>query len=108
MTKGTHHQAKDLSWSPRISRVEGADSRLGLCVHNLTVCAMVLMGMHAQTHNKYRNIKEANMATLDSMRLCQIKEAKGMPGAVAHAFNPSTWEAGAGGFLSSRPAWSTE
>jgi hypothetical protein len=28
--------------------------------------------------------------------------------AVAHAFNPSTWEAEAGGFLSSRPAWSTE
>jgi hypothetical protein len=27
---------------------------------------------------------------------------------VAHAFNPSTWEAVAGGFLSSRPAWSTE
>ena len=27
---------------------------------------------------------------------------------VAHAFNPSTWEAKAGGFLSSRPAWSTE
>jgi hypothetical protein len=24
-----------------------------------------------------------------------------------HAFNPSTWEAEAGGFLSSRPAWST-
>jgi hypothetical protein len=30
------------------------------------------------------------------------------PGAVAHAFNPSTREAEAGGFLSSRPAWSTE
>jgi hypothetical protein len=30
------------------------------------------------------------------------------PGVVAHAFNPSTWEAEAGGFLSSRPAWSTE
>jgi hypothetical protein len=29
-------------------------------------------------------------------------------GMVAHAFNPSTWEAEAGGFLSSRPAWSTE
>jgi hypothetical protein len=29
------------------------------------------------------------------------------PGVVAHAFNPSTWEAEAGGFLSSRPAWST-
>jgi hypothetical protein len=27
---------------------------------------------------------------------------------VAHAFNPSTWKAEAGGFLSSRPAWSTE
>jgi hypothetical protein len=30
-----------------------------------------------------------------------------LPGVVAHAFNPSTWEAEAGGFLSSRPAWST-
>jgi hypothetical protein len=29
-------------------------------------------------------------------------------GVVAQAFNPSTWEAEAGGFLSSRPAWSTE
>jgi hypothetical protein len=27
---------------------------------------------------------------------------------VAHTFNPSTQEAEAGGFLSSRPAWSTE
>jgi hypothetical protein len=27
---------------------------------------------------------------------------------VAHAFSPSTWEAEAGGFLSSRPAWSTK
>jgi hypothetical protein len=27
---------------------------------------------------------------------------------VAHVFNPSTWEAEAGGFLSSRTAWSTE
>jgi major histocompatibility complex class I len=30
------------------------------------------------------------------------------PGVVAHTFNPSTQEAEAGGFLSSRPAWSTE
>jgi hypothetical protein len=29
-------------------------------------------------------------------------------GVVAHAFNPSTQEAEAGGFLSSRPAWSTK
>jgi hypothetical protein len=27
---------------------------------------------------------------------------------VAHVFNPRTWEAEAGRFLSSRPAWSTE
>jgi hypothetical protein len=27
---------------------------------------------------------------------------------VVHAFNPSIWEAEAGRFLSSRPAWSTE
>ena len=25
---------------------------------------------------------------------------------LVHAFNPSTWEAEAGGFLTSRPAWS--
>jgi hypothetical protein len=29
-------------------------------------------------------------------------------GVVVHAFNPSTWEAQAGGFLSSRPAWATK
>jgi hypothetical protein len=33
---------------------------------------------------------------------------KRQPGMVAHAFNPSTWEAEAGKFLISRPAWSTE
>jgi hypothetical protein len=27
---------------------------------------------------------------------------------VMYTFNPSTWEAEAGGFLSLRPAWSTE
>jgi hypothetical protein len=27
---------------------------------------------------------------------------------VAHAFNPSTWETEAGGFMSSRPAKATE
>jgi hypothetical protein len=33
---------------------------------------------------------------------------KSKPGVVVHAFNPSTREAEAGGFLSSRLAWSTE
>ena len=27
---------------------------------------------------------------------------------VAHVFNPSTWEADADGFLSSRPAWAIQ
>jgi hypothetical protein len=31
-----------------------------------------------------------------------------LPGVLVHAFNPSTWEAEAGRFLSLRPAWSTE
>jgi hypothetical protein len=37
-----------------------------------------------------------------------IKIAFFKPGVVARAFNPSTREAEAGGFLSSRPAWSTK
>jgi hypothetical protein len=39
----------------------------------------------------------------------QFKEKKKVKSraVVAHAFNPSTWEAEAGRFLSSRPAWST-
>jgi hypothetical protein len=40
-------------------------------------------------------------------RWCIFIKSPGWPGMVAHAFNPSTWEAEAGGFLSSRPAWST-
>jgi hypothetical protein len=41
---------------------------------------------------------------------CQARLYKGTlsRAMVAHAFNPSTWEAEAGRLLSSRPAWSTE
>jgi hypothetical protein len=35
-------------------------------------------------------------------------KASSWPGVVAHAFNPSTWEAEAGRFLSSGPDWSTK
>jgi hypothetical protein len=37
-----------------------------------------------------------------------IKNNRNIWAVVAHAFNPSTWEAEIGGFLSLRPAWSTE
>jgi hypothetical protein len=36
------------------------------------------------------------------------RKKKKKSGVVAHAFNPSLREAEAGGFLSSRPTWSTE
>jgi hypothetical protein len=36
------------------------------------------------------------------------KNNHNVPGVVVLAFNPSTREAEAGGFLSSRPPWSTE
>jgi hypothetical protein len=35
-------------------------------------------------------------------------KTKIMPGSDGPRLNPSAWEAEAGGFLSSRPAWSTE
>jgi hypothetical protein len=37
-----------------------------------------------------------------------LLKQKGRLGVVAYAFNPSTQEPEAGGFLSSRPAWSTK
>jgi major histocompatibility complex class I len=36
------------------------------------------------------------------------KKKKKSQAVVVHTFNPSTWEAEAGGFLSSRLAWSTK
>jgi hypothetical protein len=36
------------------------------------------------------------------------KSLEEKPGVVAHTFNPSTQEAEAGGFMGSRPAWSTK
>jgi hypothetical protein len=37
------------------------------------------------------------------VNLSEVKKRRQKPGVVAHAFNPSTREAEAGGFLSSRP-----
>jgi hypothetical protein len=41
-------------------------------------------------------------------QLYQVNKSYFCRAVVAHAFNPSTWDAEAGGFLSSKPAWSTK
>jgi hypothetical protein len=51
-------------------------------------------------------IAYAQSLRIDKWDLIKLQSFK--PGVVAHAFNPSTREAEAGGFLSSRPAWSTK
>jgi hypothetical protein len=53
------------------------------------------------TSLKHKNIFES----LTKLELIKLLTELGV---VAHAFNPSTQEAETGGFLSSRPAWSTK
>jgi hypothetical protein len=48
-----------------------------------------------------------NTTMIQLTNLMKLKK-EGQPPVVAHAFNPSTWEAEAGRFLSLKPAWSTE
>jgi hypothetical protein len=57
-----------------------------------------------------RFTKLCHLPSLVGIQSCQrlFKKLYNQPGMVAHAFNPSTLEAEAGGFLSSRPAWSTK
>jgi hypothetical protein len=43
-----------------------------------------------------------------AIRLGLSSKLKTKVAVVAHTFNPRDWEAEAGRFLSSRPAWSTE
>jgi hypothetical protein len=53
-------------------------------------------------HLKIRKLR------LREVRDHNSKKINAEPGVVAHPFNPSTREAEAGGFLNSRPAWSTK
>ena len=54
----------------------------------------------------YADYVSGNDANLATVRWAPVKENPGRA-VVAHAFNPSIWEPEAGGFLSSRSAWST-
>ena len=51
---------------------------------------------------------QGNVVNLYSGILFSYLKTRTLPGLVAHTFNPSTWKAEAGEFLSLRPAWSTE
>jgi hypothetical protein len=60
-------------------------------------------------HKLRVNCKKKNKQTTTKKNqrgICFLKMFQ--PGVVAHAFNPSTQEAEAGGFLSLRPAWATK
>jgi hypothetical protein len=78
---------------------------------NLTPDLVVLAHTSVQ-YATYRHALHEGPFIIDlNLQLCsRHKRDKSpvVPGVVAHAFNPSTWEAEAGGFLSSRPTWSTE
>jgi hypothetical protein len=67
--------------------------------------------MNTLTHLKTRilNLKSYPMKIIKSFNeeITHLKKYRN-PGMVVHAFNPSTQDAKAGGFLSSRPAWSTK
>jgi hypothetical protein len=52
-------------------------------------------------------LQNLKLATVENTDLGKKKKKKSRA-LVAHAFNPSTQEAEAAGFLSSRPAWSTK
>jgi hypothetical protein len=56
--------------------------------------------------HKWETLRSCNLGSREMAQWLRALIAE--PGVVAHTFNPSTWEAEAGGFLSSRPAWSTE
>jgi hypothetical protein len=63
------------------------------------------------THETHLNIKDRHHLRVEVWeKMSQENRHKKhfMLGVVAHAFNSSTQEAEAGGFLSLRPAWSTK
>jgi hypothetical protein len=74
-----------------------------MCAY-IYVCVCVCMYVCLWDHRWYFNYYSLSIHHI--MLKLALKAAR--QAVVAHAFNPSTWEAEAGRFLSSRSAWSTE
>jgi hypothetical protein len=66
---------------------------------------MLYFNIHIHTHTY---IYKSQFIKYEEKLRNRARKQKKMSGSGPHACNPSTWEAEAGGFLSSRPAWSTE
>jgi hypothetical protein len=76
-----------------------------ICVYLCTcVCLCVCVRLELVPRTSHMLEKSFTTKLISSALLRMVKNE---PDMVAHAFNPSTWEAEAGGSLSSRPAWST-
>jgi hypothetical protein len=56
-------------------------------------------------HTDFKNTSKRPTTRIKNFHLKKKKKSQAV---VVHAFNPSTWEAEAGRFLSLRPAWFTE
>ena len=88
------------------------------CVHKhtthrkntITGWAVVAHTFSTQQAEAGRSLRVQDQAGLDRVSRQPGIHKENLPHqvVVAHAFNPSSWKAEAGGLLSSRSAWSTE
>jgi hypothetical protein len=75
---------------------------------------MLVEDFKKDIHNSLKEIQEDTGKQVECHKEEAQKSLKELQGkhccraVMVHAFNPSTWEAEAGRFLSSRPAWSTK
>jgi hypothetical protein len=109
-----HHDALDMRWL--------LPSDLNLCLHGLCIffhkqnssllyywCGAVLSYMQCGVLSYvYGRIISSPLCSVSSLLTKTYFKSGSCRAVVAQAFNPSTWEAEARGFLSSRPAWSTK
>jgi hypothetical protein len=73
-------------------------------LHSKTLSQIKKKGRKKKKKEKEKKKKEKE----EKLNLRKFKKKEKSQAVVVHAFNPSTWEAEADGFLSSRPTWSTK